>query len=238
MKIMKAYEASYKAYGSIRIALAVNQNGKIASQNLIAKIMKENNIFASSFKAFKPKIIKSENPSEPNLIKGMKLTAPNQVWVSDITYIQVEGKWMYLSSIMDLYSRKIIAHIFDDNMRATLVEETLKIAISRRSIKDGLIFHSDKGSQYRSNLIKNLLRSNKIIQSMCGTGNCYDNAAMESFHSSLKKEAIYPNRISDPKTTQLRIFNYIEGFYNRRRYHSGLGYLSPDNFELFHSEKS
>lgn len=193
--------------------------------------MREENIRAISHKKFRKKSKPSEESPEKNLIKDIKVVEPNQVWVADITYIWTQHRWMYLSSIMDLFSRKIIAHIMNDKMDSSLVEETFKLAVSRRSFTSETIFHSDKGSQYRSKAFKSLLKEYKVKQSMCGKGNCFDNAAMESFHSSLKKELVYPSSIADQKTTQLRIFDYIEGFYNKNRIHSSLNYVSPENFE-------
>lgn len=231
MQIRKIHADSRKAYGSPRIAAVLNTNEKVASQKFVAKLMKENNIYAISHKKFRKKSKPSKDSIEHNLVKEKVVVAPNQVWVSDITYIWTQNRWMYLSSIMDLYSRKIIAHIMDDRMDSKLVEETLKLAVSRRSFTADTIFHSDKGSQYRSKAFKNLLKEFNIQQSMCGKANCYDNAAMESFHSSLKKELIYPGKIDDQKATQLKVFDYIEGFYNKNRIHSSLGYLSPEKFE-------
>lgn len=230
-KIKKIFLDSRKAYGSPRITAALNSNGHIASQKRVAKLMKQNSIVAISYKKFKAKSKYSNDSIEQNLIKDLKVDAPNQIWVTDITYIWTKKRWMYLSSIMDLYSRKIVAHIIDDRMDSSLVVNTLKLAIARRGLTKGLILHSDKGSQYRSNIFKKLLKDHNIKQSMCGKGNCYDNAAMESFHSSLKKEQIYPNPILDQKETQLQIFDYIEGFYNKNRLHSSLNYISPEVFE-------
>lgn len=211
--------------------MLLNSENKLASERLVAKLMRENNIRAISHKKFRKKSKPSEESPEKNLIKEKQITAPNQVWVADITYIWTQHKWMYLSSIMDLFSRKIIAHIMNDRMDSSLVEETFKLAVSRRTFTKETIFHSDKGSQYRSKAFKNLLKEHGLKQSMCGKGNCFDNAAMESFHSSLKKELVYPSSIADKKTTQLRIFDYIEGFYNKNRVHSSLNYVSPENFE-------
>lgn len=231
MQIRKIYEDSRKAYGSPRIAAVLNADERVASQKFVAKLMKENSIHAISHKKFRKKSKPSEDSIEHNLIKEKLVTAPNQVWFSDITYIWTQNKWMYLSSIMDLYSRKIIAHIMDDRMDSKLVEETLKLAISRRSFTENTIFHSDKDSQYRSKAFKSLLNKLNIKQFMCGKANCYDNAVMESFHSSLKKELIYPGKIDDQKATQLKVFDYIEGFYNKNSIYSSLGYLSPEKFE-------
>lgn len=231
MQIKKIHENSRKSYGSPRIAAVLNADERVASSKFVAKLMRENDIHAISHKKFRKKSKPSKDSIEHNLIKEKEVIAPNEVWVSDITYIWTQNKWMYLSSIMDLYSRKIIAHIMDDRMDSRLVEETLKLAASRRSFTSETIFHSDKGSQYRSNSFKNLLKQYGFKQSMCGKANCYDNAAMESFHSSLKKELIYPSKIEDKKTTQLKVFDYIEGFYNKNRIHSSLGYISPEKFE-------
>ncbi|MGL5378210.1 MAG: IS3 family transposase [Cetobacterium sp.] len=230
-KIKKIHIDSRRAYGSPRIAAALNANGHIASKRLVAKLMKQNSIHAISHKKFRAKASPSKDSIEQNLIKDVVVTAPNQVWVTDITYIWTKKRWMYLSSIMDLYSRKIISHIINDRMDSKLVEDTLNLALSRRNWTKGLILHSDKGSQYRSKAFKNILKNHNIKQSMCGKGNCYDNAAMESFHSSLKKEQIYPNSILDQKETQVQIFDYIEGFYNKNRLHSSLNYVSPEVFE-------
>ncbi|MGL4392068.1 MAG: IS3 family transposase, partial [Fusobacteriaceae bacterium] len=148
-----------------------------------------------------------------------------------ITYIWVGNRWEYLSTIIDLYSRKVLANILGSKMDSKLVEDTFKLAHKRRSPEKGLIFHSDKGSQYRSKNFKKLLKDSGVIQSMCGKGNCYENAAMESFHATLKLEMVYVKKIRDRETMRLELFKFIDGFYNRKRLHSSLGSISPEEFE-------
>lgn len=229
--MLTAFEKSKETYGYPRIAAVLNKEGTKASASLVYRIMKDLKIRAKVVKKPKKSSEKSKEKASQNLIKDKDITGPNQVIVSDITYIRTKEKWMYLCCIMDLYSRKIIAHTIDDNMESKLVEDALKLASKRSKFTAETIFHSDKGSQFRSKNFRTLLKELKLEQSMCGAGNCYENAAMESFHSSLKKEIIYPYKLRDKKDTQMTVFEYIEGFYNRTRLHSSLGYLSPIEYE-------
>lgn len=157
--------------------------------------------------------------------------SPNERWTTDITYIWVNDKFMYLAVVMDLFSRKIIGWSLDDSMTEVLISDALKMAFNRRTIKQGLIIHSDRGVQYRSNNYQELINDNGCIQSMSRTGNCWDNAAMESFFSRLKVELIYPKNYQTVTDAQTGIFEYIEIFYNRKRSHSTLNNLSPFEFE-------
>lgn len=229
-EIRRIWEESNKTYGSPRVAIVLNQGGQKTCQKKVARLMSSYGIKSIRVKKNRKKPEKIEE-AEKNLILGKKLTGINQVWVSDITYIWTGHRWEYLSSIMDLYSRKIIAYIFSNHMTSELVEATLKLALSRRKPVTELIFHSDKGSQYRSKSFKKLLKDNNIAQSICGKGNCYENAAMESFHATIKREMIYVKNIRDSETMRMEIFKFIEGFYNRRRIHSSLKYVSPEIFE-------
>lgn len=163
--------------------------------------------------------------------QNFKAEKKNSKWVSDITYIRTSQGWAYLCTVMDLYSRKIVGHSIKKHMRKDLVIQALEQAISRRGSVEGVIFHSDQGSQYGSEAVNNSLKKNKMLGSMSGKGSCYDNAPMESFYNSLKRECIGAEIFRDAKAAEKEIFSYIECYYNNKRKHSALGYLSPVKFE-------
>ncbi len=152
--------------------------------------------------------------------------------MSDITYIATKEGWLYLAVVMDLYSRNIIGWSMDKRMTDELVINALKMALFKRKIVSGLLLHSDRGSQYASHEYQAILKNYGIVCSMSNKGNCYDNAAMESFFHSLKVECIYNQLFSTRNEAKLAIFDYIEIFYNRQRRHSALNYLSPVNYEM------
>jgi putative transposase len=157
----------------------------------------------------------------------------NQAWTSDITYVWTQEGWLYLAVVMDLYSRLIIGWAMDSRMTDTLVTNALKMALFRRKIASGLLLHSDRGVQYASRNYQSLLKENNIVCSMSRKGNCWDNAAMESFFRSLKVESIYHEAFKTREEAKSTIFDYIEIFYNRQRKHSTLNYLSPREYEIF-----
>jgi len=156
---------------------------------------------------------------------------PNRVWAGDITYIPTRNGWLYLATVMDLYSRKIVGWSMDTSMKASLVNDALTMAIWRRKPGKGLIWHSDRGSQYCAKSHRGILKDHGIIQSMSRKGNCWDNATSESFFSTLKREIPQMNNFADQKQAAAAIFEYIEVFYNRIRAHSTIGYRAPDEFE-------
>lgn len=157
---------------------------------------------------------------------------PNQVWVGDITYIATGEGWLYLAVVLDLFSRKVVGWSMSDRMTATLVCDALRMALFRRKRPSGVIMHTDRGSQYCSREHRALLDKNGLVASMSAKGNCYDNAAMESWNHSLKIEAIHGERFETREQARAHVFEYIEVDYNRNRLHSTLGYLSPEQFEL------
>lgn len=156
---------------------------------------------------------------------------PNRAWVGDITYIWTSEGWLYLSTVIDLYSRKIVGWSLGKRITADLVVRSLKSAIKTRKPGEGLIFHSDRGSQYASDKFKSELKSIGARQSMSRKGDCWDNAVAESFFKTLKTELIYWEKFKTRAEAELKIFEYIEIFYNRRRRHSAINYLAPDVFE-------
>jgi putative transposase len=155
----------------------------------------------------------------------------NAVWVADITYIPTGEGWLYLAGILDLYSRKVVGWAMGQNLDAQLVLASWKMACQQRQPQAGLLFHSDRGSQYASDLVRQALQQNQAVASMSRAGNCYDNATMESFWSTLKHELIYRSNFRTRAQASAAIFEYIEVFYNRTRLHSSLDYLSPLDFE-------
>jgi len=233
--IRKIFTKSRKTYGSPRITDALHDKGITVSRNRVARLMRENGIRAKIKRRFK--ITTQSNhklPISPNLLKGeFFAAAANLVWLSDITYIRTLEGWLYLTIIMDLYSRKIIGWSMSDRLTARKTTIPALIHAYRNCQPlPGTIFHSDKGVQYACADFRDLLGSFKMVQSMSGTGNCYDNAVAESFFHTLKTELVYHERYHTRMEAKRSIFEYIEVFYNRIRKHSALGYKSPEEFEI------
>jgi transposase InsO family protein len=172
-------------------------------------------------------------PVAENLLKqNFTAQRPNQVWVGDITYIGTDEGWLYLAVVLDLYSRKVVGWSMSDRMPTSLVCDALRMALFQRKMPRGVIMHTDRGSQYCSREHRDLLDEHGLIASMSARGNCYDNAAMESWNHSLKVEAIHGERFATREQARVHVCEYIEVDYNRTRLHSTLGYLSPEQFEL------
>ena len=231
-EIERVFYEHKKRYGSPRIFMELKEKGVCCSEKRVAKIMKNNNLVAKKRRKWRGKKLLAKE-KKPNLLnQDFKAEKKNTKWVSDITYIRTSKGWAYLCAVMDLYSRKIVGHAVKQHMKKELVVQALEQAISRRgSIEKGLIFHSDQGSQYGSEVVDESLKKNKMIGSMSGKGSCYDNAVIESFFNSIKRECIGAEAFKDVETAEKEIFNYIECYYNNKRKHSALGYLSPVNFE-------
>jgi transposase InsO family protein len=178
-------------------------------------------------------------PIAANLLnRDFHADQPNQKWVADITFIPTAEGWLYLAGVLDLFSRKVVGWEMSNRIDADLVERALRMALYQRQPGRGLIHHSDRGSQYASHQIRNLLAANQIQVSMSGKGNCYDNAVMESFFGTLKNEWVHHQRYQSRYQARLDIFKYIEGFYNTVRLHSTLGYMSPNEFEAMYHDNS
>lgn len=231
--IMETY-ASFKArYGAPRIARELTETGVPCSVNYVAGIMREKSIRARNGKAFKySRTSEAMNNVADNLLwRQFAAERPNQKWTTDITYIWVNDRWLYLATVMDLFSRQIVGWSLDTSMTERLITDALSMAYGRREVVPGLIVHSDRGVQYRSTGYQDYLRSRHCVPSMSRKGNCWDNAPMESFFSRLKVELIYAEYFDSIRTAKSAIFEYIEVFYNRKRRHSALGYISPVEYE-------
>lgn len=239
-KIKSIYEMSRKTYGSPRIHAELIFQGETCSRRRVAKLMKKIGIEAKMKKRFK--ITTKANPkaeSAPNLLQqDFSAKAPNQRWVADVTYIATKEGWLYVAVVLDLFSRRIVGLSMSERMTTDLVLKALKQAIFHRNPDSGLVHHSDKGSQYTSKDFQTLLSMHEMVASMSSTGNCYDNAAMESFFHTLKTEHVYFEYYLTRKQAMQSIFEYVEVFYNRKRSHSTLGYLSPVFFEKQWQQKN
>lgn len=232
--IKDIYEANHRTYGARKVYEELLKLNIKISFNTVASIMSEHRLFGVKKRKFKI-TTNSDHPwpIAPNILQqDFNIKEANKAWASDITYIRTAEGWLYLAVVMDLYSRKIVGWSMSERMKSQLPIDALQMALNNRRPQAGLIHHSDRGSQYASAAFQRKLKANGIIPSMSARGNCYDNAVVESFFSSLKLEWIY-NRpfFKTRQQARGRIFEYIEGFYNTRRSHSYLGYLAPNEFE-------
>jgi len=234
-EINKIHEEKGKdTYGAYNLKAELADKKIKAGVNRIRRIMKKNNIrpIIRRKKWKYPKASKSKLPVAENIIdRNFVAEKENEKYVSDITYIPTRSGWLYLCIILDLYSRRVVGWSMENHMRTELVISAFKMAIDLRGVTKGLIFHSDRGSQYRSNEFRKKLNDLNYVQSMSRKGNCWDNACAESFFKSLKSNLIYGKKIMSYDEAKTCIFEYIEVFYNRERRHSSLGYLSPVKFE-------
>jgi transposase InsO family protein len=232
-EIRKAHQSSRQTYGSPRVHAALRRQGILCGKNRVARLMRAHGIQGRMRRRSRPVTTQRAEGTlaAPNLL-GQDFTSsrPNEKWVTDITYIDTAEGWLYLASVLDLYSRKVVGWSMADHMETSLVEDALLMALTRRQPAPGLLHHSDQGSQYTSIVYQQRLSRLKCQVSMSRVANCYDNAAMESFFSTLKLDCAsgqFPSRT----LARSAIFEYIEAWYNRRRLHSSLGYLSPEEFE-------
>lgn len=231
--IKDTYEAFEAMYGAPRLAKELTELGHPCSVNYVAKIMSEHGIKALNGKGFNYShhSLTMHNVSDNLLWRDFAASRPNEKWTTDITYIWVKDRWLYLATVMDLYSRRIVGWSLDTSMTEALISKAMDMALSQRTAVPGLIVHSDRGTQYRSQAYIDYLTANEIRISMSRKGNCWDNAPMESFFSRLKVELIYPKNYRTIEEARSGIFAYIEIFYNRKRRHSANDGMSPVAFE-------
>lgn len=229
---------SRKTYGSPRIVVELRKAGAHHGRNRVARLMKQEGLCGRQKARYHVQTTDSnhDQPIAPNrLAEAPRASAPNQVWVADITYVKTPESWLYVAAIMDLYSRKIVGWAMGEHIDSALILKALFMALLHRQPPANLLFHSDRGVQYASADFRSALAQAGLIASMSRKGNCYDNAAMESFWSTLKMELVYRRDFKTRAQARNEIFDYIEVFYNRQRIHSALNYLSPTEFELKNS---
>jgi len=226
---------SGRRYGSPRVHAVLRRQGRGVSRGRIERLMQRHGIRAIMAPPRRIRTTDSRHdlPIAPNLIqREFTAAAPNRVWLADITYIPTGEGWLYLAAIMDLFSRKIVGWAMRDYMHSELASSALTMALRLQRPEDGLIHHSDRGVQYASKAYRDILSEARITASMSRTADCYDNAPMESFFHTLKTELVHHRQYQTRTEAQRDIFAYIEGFYNRVRLHSAIGYLPPIEMEL------
>ncbi len=232
--LIRSVHSDVKArYGSPRIHAELVARGNDCCVNTVAKLMRDNDIRAKTARKFRHTTDSNHKlPVAANVLdRQFDPEAPNEKWVADITYIPTKEGFLYLAAVEDLYSRRVVGWSMADTMTSRLVVDALEMAVKRRLPDEGLLAHSDRGSQYASEHYQLLLGKHGIECSMSGVGQCWDNAPMESFFGSLKKELVHDADFATRQVARVEIFEYIEVFYNNQRLHSSLGYVCPAAYE-------
>jgi len=233
-EIRRLHLAHRGRYGAPRIHAALRGLGHTASRGRIERLMRHHGIRALMARRFRLCTTDSRHdlPIAPNRL-GQKFAAecPNQVWLADLTYIPTEEGWLYLAVVLDLFTRKIVGWAMRDHMQAELTIAALTMAIQRQKPPPGLIHHSDRGSQYAAAEYRKVLNAARMTQSMSRKGNCWDNAPMESCFGTIKTELVHQACYETRDAARRDLFAYIEGYYNRRRLHSAIGYITPEQAE-------
>jgi len=233
--IRQVHHDSNGRYGSPRVHAVLRRQGRGASRGRIERLMHRHGIRAIMAPPRRVHTTDSRHdlPIAPNLIaRDFTAPAPNRIWLADITYIPTAEGWLYLAAVMDLFSRKIVGWAMRDHMRVELASAALTMAVQQQRPQAGLIHHSDRGVQYASYAYRDTLARTGIVASMSRTADCYDNAPMESFFHTLKTELVHQRDYNTRHEAQRDIFAFIEGFYNRTRLHSAIGYIAPIEMEL------
>lgn len=235
--IRDIHQTSRGTYGSPRVHAALKRRGVVCGRNRVARLMRREGMVGKSPRRKRPVTTRHEpgNPVAPNVLaQNFSAEQPNRKWVADITYVDTAEGWLYLAPVLDLWSRMVVGWSMEEHMQTSLVDQALQMAAARRRPGPGLLHHSDQGGQYTSAAYQQHLSKLKAQVSMSRAGNCYDNAAMESFIGTLKTECV-TGQFATRAQARTAIFEYIEVWYNRQRLHSSLGYLSPEEFERTHS---
>jgi len=236
-KIKAVYNDNHGVYGSPRIYRELDAQGVACSKNRVARLMRLRGLRAKQSRRYKTTTKRNKtHPVAPNLLKrDFEADKPDQKWLADITYIATQEGWLYLAAILDLYTRRIVGWAMSDRMTSDLTVAALNMALQQRRPATGLIHHSDQGSQYTDQVYQALLKGSGIRASMNGVGTWYDNAPMESFFGTLKSEWLHHYVYHTRNQAKTDVFFYVESFYNCRRRHSSLDYLSPEAYEqLYH----
>jgi putative transposase len=232
--IQRVHAHHRERYGAPRIHAELRAEGQIISRKRIERVMSRHGIRARAPRRYRVCTTDSKHslPVAANLLdQNFVAERPNQVWLADITYIPTAEGWLYLAVILDLFTRKVVGWAMRDHMRAELTIAALTMAIQRRRPGPGLTHHSDRGSQYAAGDYRDILRAAAVTQSMSRKANCWDNAPMESFFGTLKTELVHQREYPDRDAARRDLFAYIEGYYNRQRIHSAIGYITPEQAE-------
>lgn len=234
-RIRKIHAVKYQdAYGAVRVHRELVAQGHACNRKTVARCMKQAGIRAKTVRKFRVSTTDSKHPHPVarNVVdRDFAPSRKNETWTADVTYIPTGEGWLYLAAVEDLYSRKIVGWSMSERMESRLVVDALEMAIQRELPGEGLTAHSDRGVQYASEHYQTLLKKHAVTCSMSRKGNCWDNAPMESFFATLKKELVHHERYGTRQEARQSLFEYIETFYNRIRRHSTLGYVSPEQFE-------
>jgi transposase InsO family protein len=232
--IRRVHAQHRERYGAPRIHAELRAQGHAISRKRVARIMRQHGIQARAPRRYRVCTTDSKHslPVAENLLdQNFGANRPDQVWLADITYIPTGEGWLYLAVILDLFTRKVVGWAMRDHMRAELTIAALTMAIQRRRPAAGLVHHSDRGSQYAAGDYRDILQGVAIVQSMSRKGNCWDNAPMESFFGTLKTELVHYGEYPNRDAARRDLFAYIEGYYNRQRRHSAIGYITPEQAE-------
>ena len=233
-RIAQIHRASRGTYGSPRVAAVLRKEGNSIGRHRVARLMRETGLQGRQRRRYRVRTTDSnhDQPVAPNRLKvADRPTRIDEVWVSDITYVPTQEGWLYLAGVLDLYSRRLIGWAMGSGLETALPLAALLMALRHRRPPAGVVHHSDRGCQYASSVYRSALAANGCVASMSRRGNCYDNAAMEAFWSTLKHELVYRRDFRTRAEATTAIFDYIESFYNRVRLHSALGYQSPLDYE-------
>lgn len=232
-QIRRVHRASRGTYGSPRVHAELAANGQACNRKTVAKCMRQAGIQAKSHRRFRVATTDSKHshPVAENLVnRNFQPARKNETWTADITYVATDEGWLYLAAVEDLFTRQIVGWSMSERIDSRLVVDALEMALARKCPGDNLVAHSDRGVQYASEHYQRLLQTHGITCSMSRQGNCWDNAPMESFFATLKKELVHHEAYPSREAARRSLFEYIEVFYNRIRRHSALGYQSPTQF--------
>lgn len=233
-QIRQIFQHSRRTYGSWRVTAELKARGIRACRNTVAGLMHFAGLLVRPRRRFIPRTTDSrhDHPIAANVLdRNFAAATPNTKWLADITYVPTDEGYLYLATVLDCFSRKIVGWNMEDHLQSDLVGDALRMALLNREPTPGLIHHSDRGVQYACAANRRLLEAHGLIPSMSRVGNCYDNAPMESFFGTLKSELVNEQRYTTRAQARSSIFEYIEAFYNRQRRHSSLGYKTPEEFE-------
>jgi transposase InsO family protein len=234
IEIKRIHERSCQRYGAVKCWKALKREGFACGRDQVVRLRRVNDIYSKRRRRFVVTTkSKQGHESAPNILnRKFSVSSPNQAWVGDVTFIPTLKGWLYLSVLLDLYSRKVVGWSMSNRNDSTLIKDCLEMAIKHRNPPSGLIHHTDRGSTYTSETYRTVLRDNGMISSMSRKGNCWDNAVSESFFGSLKNELTHWDIYQNRDHARADIFEYIEMFYNRQRLHQTLNYVSPAEYEI------